>query len=409
MHEALEAERTPRLLSREALPLFALFFLWSFGTGALWVGQPLLAYELAGSAFAVGASYLVIGIPQFTTPLIGILVDRLGRRRVIVAGAALHGGAAAMQAFTDSYPVFLGLAFISGLGTAAWLIGSTTLLADFTRIANRGRGVALRSMTGRFGALIGPLAGGSVAAIFDVRALFVFVAVTKVLIVVITLLLVRETRPVPASAPEAETLPRQRLRPGVSLFLTRGFLILIVVALALAPTELLRAGLSARAEDTGLSAATVGTVMSAFSLIAMLIAMPVGTAVDWWGRKAVLLTGLAMLAAVMFLAPWADRLLILMVVLGVLTIGNLTTGIALETQAMDLAPREKRGYFLGTWLAMKELSGIAWFALLGMLGIGIYATGATVSDAWLPPSGLVFGVVLLGAAAFLAVSRMPRS
>ena len=408
MHESLETERTPRLLSREALPLFSLFFLWSFGTGALLIGRPLLAYELSDSVFAVGVTYLVIGIPQFTTPLIGVLVDRLGRRHVIVAGAILHGGAAVTQAFTDSYPVFLGLAFISGFGTAAWLIGSTTLLADFTRVTNRGRGVALRTMTGQFGILAGPVAGGVVAATSDIRAVFVFVAATKVFIVVITLLLVRETRPAPASAPEAEALPRRRLRPDVSLFLTRGFLILIVVALALAPTELLRAGLSARAEDAGLSAATVGTVMSAFGLNTMLIAMLVGAAVDWWGRKAVLLAGLATLAAVMFLTPWTSGLLIVMVVLSAVTIGNLTTGIALDTYAMDLAPREKRGYFLGTWLAMKALSEMAWFLLLGVLAIGAYSVGVTATDAWLPPSGVVFGVVLLGAAAFLAASRTPR-
>ncbi len=408
MHEALETERTPRLLSREALPLFSLFFLWSLGTGAFWVGQPLLAYELTGSAFAASASYLVSWIPLLTTPLIGVLVDRLGRRHVIVAGAMVHGGAVAGQAFTDSYPVFLGFAFISGFGTAAWLIGSTTLLADFTRISNRGRGVALRSVAGQLGMLAGPLVGGVVTLASDIRAILVFIAVTKVFIVVIALLLVRETRPAPASAPEAEALPRRRLRPDVSLFLTRGFLILIVVALVLGPTELLGTGLSAITEDVGLSAATVGIVVAVFALITMLIAVPVGAAVDWWGRRAILLTGLATLAVVMFLAPWANGLLIVMVVLGAVTIGNLATGIALETYAMDLAPREKRGYFLGTWLAVQELSGIVWFALLGTLAIGIYSTGATVTDAW-PPLARGFVGVLFCAAALLAVWRMPRS
>lgn len=408
MREALEAERTPRLLSREALPLFSMFFLWGFGTGAFWVSLPLLAYDLTGFVFAAGATFLFAGIPQLTTPLIGVLVDRMGRRRVIVAGAVVHGGATVMQAFTDSYSVFLGLAFISGFGAAAWLIGSTTLLADFTRVANRGRGVALRSVAERLGLLAGPLAGGAVAVAFDFRALFIIIAATRVLIAVITLLLVRETRPAPASVPEAEAPPRRLLRLDVSLFLTRGFLALIVVAFALAPVEFnlgaLRAELSERAYDAGRLFA-IGSAIGVSSLITMLVAMPVGAAVDRWGRKAVLLTGLATLAAVMFLAPWANGLLIAMVVLGVVAIGNLTTGIALETHAMDLAPREKRGYFLGTWLAMKTLIELAWLPLVGALAVGVYATGATVTTAW---SGVIFGVVLLGAAAFLAVSRTPR-
>lgn len=179
MREALETERTPGLLSKEALPLFSIFFLWGFGTSAFWLGLPLLAHDLTGSIFAAGATFLFTGIPQLTTPLIGVLVDRMGRRRVIVAGAVVHGGATAMQAFTDSYSVFLGLAFISGFGAAAWLIGSTTLLADFTRVANRGRGVALRSVAERLGLLAGPLAGGVVTVAFDFRALFIIIAATR--------------------------------------------------------------------------------------------------------------------------------------------------------------------------------------------------------------------------------------
>ena len=392
-----ETERPPPLLSKEALPLFAVFFLWSFGNAALWLGRPLLAYELSGSAFAVGAAFALGGVPLLTTPLIGVLVDRLGRKQVVVAGAVLHGGAAAMQGFADSYLVFMGLAFISGSGSAAWLTGSTTLLADFTRVANRGRGIALRYVTVGLGLIAGPAVGGAVAAAFDVSAVLAFGAATRVPIVVLVWFLIRETRPAPSSAPEAGEFPR-RLRPDVSLFMTRSFLVLTAVMLVL--------GLTATGhfehqalflDDAGLDPTQIGLALSIIGFVGLLIAMPVGSLVDSWGRRLVLATGLVILGAAALLTPWLDGRLVLLALLGVFAVGKLMTGIALETHAMDLAPRERRGYFLGTWLLVKDLIegaaallvGAA-FLLPGALGIG------------------VVGLVLLGMAAFLAVSRQPR-
>ena len=104
-------ERMPGLLSKEALPVFSAFFLWGFGTGALWMARPLLAFDLGGgSFFLVGLVSAFSAAPRMIGgPVAGTVADRLGRRPVVAAGAVLHGGAAAMQAFTDSYAVFLGL------------------------------------------------------------------------------------------------------------------------------------------------------------------------------------------------------------------------------------------------------------------------------------------------------------
>ena len=392
-----ETERPPPLLSKEALPLFAVFFLWSFGNAALWLGRPLLAYELSESAFAVGAAFALGGVPLLTTPLIGVLVDRLGRKQVVVAGAVLHGGAAAMQGFADSYLVFMGLAFISGSGSAAWLTGSTTLLADFTRVANRGRGIALRYVTVGLGLIAGPAVGGAVAATFDVSAVLFFGAATRVPIVVLVWFLIRETRPALSSAPEAGEFPR-RLRPDVSLFMTRSFLVLTAVMLVLGLAAADHTEFQVQSlDDAGLDLMQTSLAFSITAFVSLLIAMPVGSLVDSWGRRLVLATGLVMLGAAALLTPWLDGRLVLLALLGVFAVGKLMTGIALETHAMDLAPRERRGYFLGTWLLVKDLIegaaallvGAA-FLLPGALGIG------------------VVGLVLLGMAAFLAVSRTPR-
>ena len=306
VNEERETEGQPGLLSREALPVFSAFFLWGFGTGALWMARPLLAFDLGGTFFLVGLVSAFSAAPRIVGgPLAGALADRLGRRPIVVAGCVLHGGAAAMQGFTDSYAVFLWLELISGFGVAVWVTGSAALLADFTRVTNRGRGVALRNMSMRLGILAGPAAAGVIATAFDIGAVMVFIGVTKIFIIVVTWLLVRETRHAPAPVSEPGERPRRRLRLDVSIFRTRNFLTLSVVTLAIglvtAGPGAFRTYFPVQAEDVGLSVANIGAAISMSGLIAMLISMPVGAVVDWWGRKPVLLIGLVTMAASMFL------------------------------------------------------------------------------------------------------------
>ncbi|MCY4582396.1 MAG: MFS transporter [Chloroflexi bacterium] len=404
MAEERETEQTPGLLSKEAMPVFTAFFLWGFGTGALWMARPLLAFDLSASVVLVGLVSAVSAAPRIVGgPLAGNLADRLGRRPVVVAGAVLHGGAAAAQAFTDSYGVFLALEFVSGFGVAVWVTGSAALLADFTRVTNRGRGVALRNTSMRLGILAGPLAGGVLAAAFDIRAVSIFSAATKVFIVAVTWFLIRETRQAPAPAPvesasQAEQ-PRRRVpRVDVSVFMTRNFLTLSVVTLAVglvtAGPGAFRTYFPVQAEEVGLSVQEIGAAIGMSGLISMLIAMPAGGLTDWWGRKPVLLAGLLTMAAGMFLTSGMEALLMALVVAGVFGVGEVTGMNTLQTYAMDLAPTEKRGYFLGTWQAMMNFGQLA-----GPLLVGAIAAPLGIPAAF----GIIGGVLLLGAA-FLAVS-----
>ena len=400
MNEGQDTERLPGLLSKEALPVFSAFFLWGFGTGALWMARPLRALELGDSIILVGLVSAFSAAPRIIGgPLAGSLADRLGRRPVVVAGCVLHGGAAAMQGFTDSYTVFLMLELVSGFGVAVWVTGSAALLADFTRVTNRGRGVALRNMSMRLGIFAGPVAAGVIATAFDIGAVMVFIGATKIPIIVITWLLIRETRHAPSPAPETAERPRRRLRLDVSIFRTRNFLTLTVVTLAVglvtAGPGAFRTYFPVQAEDVGLSGAEIGAAIGLSGLLAMLISMPVGVAVDWWGRKPVLLLGLATMAASMFLIFGMEGLLIALVVAGIFGIGEVVGMNTLQTYAMDLAPEEKRGYFLGTWQGTVNV---------GQLG-GPLLVGAIAAPLGIPAAFGIIGVVLLCAAVFLSVSR----
>lgn len=378
------------LLSRAALPVFSTFFIWGFGTGALWMVRPLFAYSLGGSLFLVGLVSAFSAAPRmFGAPIAGSLADRIGRRPVVVTGALAHGAAVALQAQIDSYLPFLLLEFISGFGVAVWVTGTAALLADFTRVSNRGRGVALRNTAQRLGILSGPAAGGLIAQYFDLQAVFLFIAATKVIIILITIFLIKETRQKgePAAQQAAARHPRVML-PDVSIFRTRAFLTLGIVTLALGLVAngpgAFRTFFPVQAEEIGLSLADVGMLISASGLAAMLVAIPVGALTDWTGRKPVLLGGLVLTAASLALVLGMQGLFIAFGVAIAFGVGEAVWSNTVQTYAMDLAPKERRGYFLGTWQATLNVGQLAGPLLIGALaapfGLPVIfaATAATV-------------------------------
>jgi len=391
------------LLSLAALPVFSVFFLWGFGTGALWMVRPLYAYSFGGSIFLVGLVSAFSAAPRmFGAPLAGALTDRIGRRPVVAAGAILHGGALAAQAYTTSYPPFLALELISGFGVAVWVTGSSVLLADFTRVANRGRGVALRNTSMRIGILAGPAAGGLVADLFDLASVFLFIAATKVVIVAIVILLIKETRSRSHNQVGPEPAPQQktRLLPDLSVFRTKDFLALGMITLALGLVTqgpgAFRTFFPVQAAVAGLSLTDVGNLISASGLAAMLVALPVGALVDWSGRKPMLVVGLLVIGLSLFLVAGMNGLLVALAAAVAFGVGEAVGSNTVQTYAMDLAPEDRRGYFLGTWQATMNVG-----QLIGPLVVGALAVPLGIPVAF----AVIGGVIIATGVATAFVGR----
>lgn len=385
------------LLSRAALPVFSTFFLWGFGTGALWMVRPLTAFDLGGAIFLVGLVAAFSAAPRmFGAPLAGSIADRIGRRPVVVAGAMFHGAAVAGQAFVTSYTPFLLLEFVSGFGVAVWVTGSSALLADFTRTNNRGRGVALRNTSQRLGILAGPFVGGFIAVTFDLQAVFLFIAVTKVGVIIISWFLIAETRGERPAQADSGPAKRWLRLPDMSAFKTRDFLALAVVTLALglvtAGPGAFRTFFPVLAQDVGLSLENIGMMISISGLVAMVVALPVGALVDWRGRKPMLVAGLTIIAGSLLLMLGMQGLIMGISIVIAFAVGEVIGSNTMQTYAMDLAPADRRGYFLGTWQATLNVG-----QLIGPLVVGGIAT-----QYGLPTAFAIVAAVLLASGVFVA-------
>ena len=85
------------IFGRAGIPLFAAFFIWNIGGGAMTLARPLFAAELGANVFFVT---LVGSVNSFASlisgPLTGFAMDRWGRRpvRVQPSGALKPDGGA---------------------------------------------------------------------------------------------------------------------------------------------------------------------------------------------------------------------------------------------------------------------------------------------------------------------------
>lgn len=186
----------PRFHPRRYVSVFTLLFL--FGTETFLVSPMLptiarnLHISVQASAYSVTAYVVVYAV---CAPFLGLVSDRVGRRRMLIVGAALFVASNAVASFAGSLTVLIAARALSGIaaacaGPAVWAhISGTT--EDSVRGRALGTGMACYSG----GQVLGVPLGSLLAGVAGWRSAFLAIAIGTVLAVP---LLVRQV-PAPAA------------------------------------------------------------------------------------------------------------------------------------------------------------------------------------------------------------------
>ncbi len=121
-----------------------------FGVSDAQVGLVITVYTLPG---------------VFLTPFIGLIADRIGRRRVIIPLLFIFGIGGAGIAFASTFSEVLLLRFLQGIGASALVTLAVTLIGDVYDGARRNVVMGVNSSTIGTGAALYPLVGGALAGI----------------------------------------------------------------------------------------------------------------------------------------------------------------------------------------------------------------------------------------------------
>lgn len=128
----------------------------------LHVASPAIADALDPSA--TGLLWIIDVYPLIVAPLLvpmGALSDRLGRKRLLVAGLVVFGVASALSAFAPSTGVLIAARALMGVGGAMIMPSTMSIIRDvFRDREERVKAIGIWSGTLAGGAAVGPLLGG---------------------------------------------------------------------------------------------------------------------------------------------------------------------------------------------------------------------------------------------------------
>ncbi|UHQ96191.1 MFS transporter [Natrinema halophilum] len=134
------------------------------------------AFDITDSQ--VGLIITVYTLPGILlTPFVGLVADRLGRRRTLIPLLFIFGTAGTAIAVTNTFEMVLVLRFVQGIGASALITLAITLIGDYYEGQRQRSIVGINSSAIGTGAALYPLIGGALAAIrWNVPFLFFGVA-----------------------------------------------------------------------------------------------------------------------------------------------------------------------------------------------------------------------------------------
>jgi MFS family permease len=352
-------------------------FLLALGAGIVLPVIPALAQSFDvsfGVASGLVTSFL-IGNLAGTLPS-GWLIDRFGRRPVIIAGPVLAAATSLLIVFAESFTQLLVLRFLAGCATQMWLMGRLAAISHGAAPSERGRQISWTFGMDSVGKLAGPLLGGFIATAWDIRATFIAYAVLALVALIPTLLFAEDT-PRHARQAKQDTAARRLSLREIVLPRLPYFGVALFAGLARGPIYSGMLDLYA-AFAYQLDPAQIGFLATAATLITLPISFAAGWMMDHFGRKRTMIPGfggvaVAMAAlAVCAFVPLSFASYVVLFFFAAAT--QALTGSSIQTVGADVAPPEARGMFLGVWRLTGQggvtLSPILFAVIAEVLGYG---------------------------------------
>jgi MFS family permease len=151
--------------------LASFFFFASFYL--LLVPLPLYIAQIGGEAAAVGLVMATFALASvLVRPLMGRLVDTLGRRTILLAGAGLFTLGPLLFIVAASVPLLMAARALQGVGLAAFTIASTTWIADLVPASHRGEAMATFASASLLAMALLPVVGSSLLRLTGFPLLF---------------------------------------------------------------------------------------------------------------------------------------------------------------------------------------------------------------------------------------------
>jgi MFS family permease len=351
--------------------------------------------SIAAATFVITAFALM---RLCAAPVSGVLVQKLGERRIYLTGLVIVALSTGACAFAQTYWQLLVFRSLGGFGSAMFTVSSLGLMIRISPSDARGRVAGLFSSAFLVGSVGGPVLG-SLTVGLGLSAPFVIYGVALLIAVAVVFFRLRHSS---LGAPDVETEPAISLRTALRNRAYRAALFsnfatgwsAFGLRIALVPLFVV--------EVLGRGAGMAGLALATFAIGNVSAVIPSGYVSDRIGRRKLMICGLTVSAVTTVLVGFTDSLP-LFLVLAYVT--GAATGMFISPQQAAVADiigsKSRGGTAVATFQMMSDFG-----AILGSLAVGQIAEHLTFGSAF-----VISGVILLVAAAVwvFAPETRPRS
>lgn len=313
--------------------------------------------SLAISAYAFGR--LLADVPT------GILADKYGRRSLMIIGTLLLSVTAVLNALASSFIEFLIWRLIQGIGSSMWMTSRSTILADVLKPNERGKVMGYFQAFMLLGSSAGPVVGGYIATNYGIKETFYFYALTGFISLIITYLWIKEpetsTRK-PGSHFDIPTVKRLLSNRSFSLACLATFTVFFM------RTGIRGTMIPLYADGVlGLDATSIGAIISYATIMNLILTIPMGHIIDYYGRKPAIVLSLTVTAISSLVFPMTTSFFTISIAAVVLGIGTSGSGQAPLALATDSTLDEPRGLCQGVYRLFGDIGFTVGPIILGII------------------------------------------
>jgi MFS family permease len=379
--------------------LLAISITVALGFGMVIPVLPLLAESFQVGLAAIGLVQLVFGLTRFSFGLVGgLVVDRFGERASTMAGLLIVAASSYAAGFSTTFPQLVLARGFGGAGSALFIAGLMNRILRIIEPQAMGRATGAFRASFLVGIGAGPVLGGLVAKQFGVAAPFHFYATGLLVATVIAYIVM---------GGDAGNFRREQRSPLESLRAARPMLRDVRYVAALLATFVGWWTISGPGQIVGvvyaknrleLSSDQIGLAITMLAIGEVLILWVAGRASDRYGRRAVLVPSLAVVAGATLLMGQIESLTMaffpLMIVIGA---GVAAGGTAAGGLLADSIPEGGSGAAVG----VNQMAGDLGYLIAPTL------IGAVAESSWDYEGAYLVGALPALLMVFLAL-RLPK-
>jgi len=350
------------LRDKNLLVIFGVTLMAVLGVSSITPAFPTMARELGITGGQIGLLITSFTLPgAILSPLMGIMADRFGRKRILLPSLFLFAIAGTACAFTQNFNLLLGLRVLQGIGAASLGSINATIIGDLYSGRRRVEAMGLNASALSIGVASYPAIGGALALLGWNYPFLLSIIALPIGILVLTVLKNPEPRNYQGIREYLSGTWSYLKNIKVAGLFAAGMLSFIILYGSYLTYFTLLMG-----ESFGASSLIIGIIMSIASLSNAVIASQLGRINRRLSLLAIINLGFSLYALAMVLIPFMPSLWLLLIPAIICGMANGANMPSIQTSVAELAPLEYRAAFMSLNTTMLRLGQTIGPPLLGL-------------------------------------------